>query len=196
MTDGQLYKNALSRLEDAKLLLGQPEIKPLVVAKEEVLLQFQPIFSADHLPDLSEAEFRSFLQFKNNKHWSSIHRQGPRMCRDMNQLRSALDLLTDVKRPLAERYDQAVQSVPGMGKAVATAILHVVYPEQFGVWNRVAEDSLKTLKLWPNFAAGTSDGKRYAKLNGHLVDLARRLHIDLWTLDAIWWAIQYNEGKK
>ena len=74
MTDGQLYKNALSRLEDAKLLLGQPEIKPLVVAKEEVLLQFQPIFSADHLPDLSEAEFRSFLQFKNNKHWSSIHR--------------------------------------------------------------------------------------------------------------------------
>lgn len=190
------YQNALTQLETAKIHLEQEKVKRLVAAKEDVLLQFQPIFSIDHLPHLTEAEFRSFLQFKNNKHWSSIHRQGPRMCQDMNQLRAALHLLIYSKKPVAERYDQAVQSIPGMGRAVATAILHIVYPAQFGVWNTVAESSLQHLGLWPKFARGTSEGQCYVILNRQLLNLADRLRIDLWTLDALWWVIQYNEGNK
>ena len=118
------------------------------------------------------------------------------MCQDMHQLRSALQHLTDVGKPLAGRYDQAVQSVPGMGKAVATAVLHITNPEVYGVWNAVAESSLKMLRIWPGFAWGASEGQRYSKLNQRLVNLATTLHIDLWTLDALWWIIQYNAGEK
>ncbi|MCB0018422.1 MAG: hypothetical protein KDE09_11570, partial [Anaerolineales bacterium] len=51
--------------------------------KQEVLRRYQPIFTPDHLPRLTEAEFRSFLIFSNNKHWSGLHRLGPRICKDM-----------------------------------------------------------------------------------------------------------------
>jgi len=185
MTTGQLYDNAIARLEAAKVYLNNQEIKPLVASKDEVLMQFQPLFAIDHLPQLTEAEFRSFLLFRNNKHWSSIQRQGPQMCRDMAQLRTALLLLRNEQEPLARRYDRAVQSVPGMGKAVATPFLHVVSPTQYGVWNSVAASSLRTLELWPQVGRGASEGQWYTVINRLLLQLAATLQIDLWTLDAL-----------
>lgn len=196
MTTEQLYQGAIRRLEAAKIYLNNNEIKPLVVAKDEVLMQFQPLFAVKHLPHLTEEEFRSFLLFRNNKHWSSIHRQGPRMCRDIAQLRTALLQLRNEQEALVKRYNRAVQSVPGLGKAVATAYLHIVAPEQYGVWNRVAENSLQRLGLWPRVGRGASEGQYYSAINRLLLQLAATLHVDLWTLDALWWVIDDNEGNQ
>lgn len=45
-------------------------------AKDDVLAQYQPIFSLEHIPELTEEEYRSFLMFRNNKHWRSLQRMG------------------------------------------------------------------------------------------------------------------------
>ena len=105
----------------------------------------------------------------------------------MDGLRDALSVLLDESRPIAERYDYALDRVHGMGRAIATAILLVVYPDQYGVWNTTAEAGIKALDLWPAFARGEPEGERYAKINALLVALAQGAGVDLWTLDALWW---------
>ena len=45
-------------------------------AKDDVLAQYQPIFSLEHISALTEEDYRSFLMFRNNKHWRSLQRMG------------------------------------------------------------------------------------------------------------------------
>ena len=152
-----------------------------------MLARFQPIFSPAHLPELTEIEFRSFLPLSSNKHWSGLQRLGPRMCADMDTLRSSLLVLLDENRPIEDRYDYALSQVVGLGRAVATAILLIMYPDKYGVWNTTSEAALKILDLWPRFERGESEGKRYVKINNILNRLSRELGVDLWMLDALWY---------
>ena len=105
----------------------------------------------------------------------------------MRLRRCAGRVLLDESRPIAARYDYALDRVHGMGRAIATAILLVVYPDKYGVWNTTAEAGIKTLELWPAFARGGPEGERYGKINALLVALAHGAGVDLWTLDALWW---------
>lgn len=164
-----------------------PEFNAISAARDEVHQRFGPIFSSAQAAAIREDEFRSFLDFKNNRHWSGLHRQGPRMCADMAVLRSALQVLLDEERPVGERVDYAVNKVPGMGKNIATAILHVARPDRYGVWNSTSEAGLKHVGLWPRMDRGTSLGAKYAAVNDVLRRIAGDLEIDLWTLDALLW---------
>jgi len=161
--------------------------KEIVKPKSAVLARFQPIFSLDHVCDISAEEFKSFLAFENNQHWTGLHRQSSRLCSDMEQLRAALAILVDETTLVNSRLDQVTQMVTGMGKNIATAILTVVFPELYGVWNNRSEGGLKRLDLWPEFERGESFGSRYVKVNEILLHLHDILEIDLWGLDALWW---------
>lgn len=77
--------------------------------------------------------------------------------------------------------------VTGFGKAIATGILTVVYPQEYGVWNNTSEAALRQVKLWPDWARGEGVGGRYERINDLLLRLSSDLGIDLWTLDALWW---------
>ena len=198
MTADAIFDAAVDRLHQTHLRIGSGDIplpvEPSVEAKQEVLARFQPLFAAAHLPDLTEAEFRDFLIFRNNRHWSGLQRLGPRMCHDMESLRAALAVLLDESRPIEKRYDYAIGSVNGLGRAVATAILQVVYPDTYGVWNTTSEGGLKILDLWPRFDRGEPEGSRYAKVNELLLSLAEPLGVDLWTLDAVWYYLLAEVG--
>jgi hypothetical protein len=178
-------------LQILKAALGaapsQPDFETIRGAQAEVQDRFGPIFSSAHVPTIREDEFRSFLDFKNNRHWSGLHRQGPRMCADMARLRDALQVLLDESRPVGERVDYAANRVPGMGKGIATAILHVGYPAKYGVWNNTSEAGLKQVGLWPRLDRGMSLGAKYVAVNDVLTRVASELQIDLWTLDALIW---------
>src|SRR5690606_19350420 len=75
---------AVARLHELQIRIKTDSldlpVEPSLTAKEEVLARFQPLFSADHLPLLTEEEFRSFLIFRNNRHWSGLQRLGPGIC--------------------------------------------------------------------------------------------------------------------
>ena len=180
--------------EAAASLKGTPIYNEIVEPRDAVLARFQPVFAPDHVDAITEEEFRSFLLLENNHHWSGLHRQGPRMCTDMDRLRDALAILVDESQPVAERLDRAIEMVSGMGKNVASAILLVTQPERYGVWNNRSEANMKRLGIWPKFDWGESFGSRYVKVNQILLQLRDALQLDLWTLDALWWYLDQKES--
>ncbi len=76
-------------------------------------------------------------------------------------------------------------------------ILHVVYPESYGVWNSVAESAMRRLQLWPSFRRGSTHGECYIAVNNALHDVAEQIDTDLWILDSLWWLteIQHEPQK-
>lgn len=185
------YEEALQRLQNDLLRINEDEDRARIIAERgQVLERFQPIFSQENLPDLGAHEFHSFLLLENNKHWGGLHRHSPKMTADMDTLREALDILLYGEGEIDGRLSRATSMVTGMGRAVATAILLVVHPDQYGVWNSTSEGGLKLLNLWPDFERGASLGEKYTKINDILNRLARDLEVDLWTLDVLWWGLE------
>ena len=197
---------ALIKLED--LLNEQredphPDFTHITSHKDQVLAYYQPIFSRRHIPDLTKAEFESFLLFRNNNHWDSLHRVGKFMTEDMSLLREALSTLVDESRPVRERLNElrpecywgAHSKVSHLGMPVLTAILHVTQPEKYGVWNNTSDAGLKTVRLWNKSWDTGLAGDRYMEMNELYLYFAERLQIDLWTLDALWWIMKKPADK-
>ncbi len=190
-----VFQQAVSTLRNVLLLRKGRDagFDRMTDSKQPVLARFQKLFRRDSLEALTEEEFRAFLIFENNTHWSNLQRQGSVICRDMSILRNALLVLQDENLPVGQRLDKAVTLVRGMGKAIGTAVFHVLYPQDVGVWNTVSEAGLKQVSLWPDWHRGESLGTQFEKVNGVLADLAKAADTDLWTLDAIWWFMGHSE---
>lgn len=106
--------------------LSMPPVEEIVSSRDLVLARYQPLFSSGKVKAITREEFASFLYIENNRHWSSLYRH-PEAMEDMDLLHKGLSILLDEGRPLAKRYTEAWQMVPGMGKALATAVLMVAY---------------------------------------------------------------------
>lgn len=187
MTLPSIPESAMGRLRAAKAaMLDRQDTLEILQAKDEVLARYSPAFQPDSIGTIDEDVLRSFLYFENNRHWSGLNRQVNRVCADMQTTRAALAHLVDETRPIAERM-QPVTDIKGMGKGIITAILHVAYPDRYGVWNNTSHDGLLELGLLPQTSRGASFGQRYAAVNEVFLHLATALEVDLWTLDTVWW---------
>jgi hypothetical protein len=130
------------------------------------------------------------MYFENNRHWSGLYRKGLQAAADMDTLRKALGILLDESKPIQERFPMALGMVGGLGKATATGILTVAYPDVYGVWNNTSEGALRKAGLWPHFLdKGEGVGARCTKINSLLTRLKSDLGTDFWTLDALWWSL-------
>jgi hypothetical protein len=199
MRSNQIYQRALGKLQEVsrRVQSGDPFYHQFIDAQDQVLAQYQPMFSQEYIPNLTKEEFHSFLLFKNNRHWTGLHRLGSRICENMEKLRQALLLLLDESVPIERRLTEAVDMVPGMGRAVATGILLITHPQKYGVWNNTSEGGLKAVDLWPSFERGKTLGERYSQINAILTQLAEDLGTDLWTLDMFWYELLSQEvGEK
>ena len=182
-------------------ILNEAESEPTsdLNLKNEVFAQFQPIFSPEYIPSITEEEFKSFLLYKNNHHWTGLHRQGGIITTDMNLLRDALAILVDEEQPIKDRLNKLIPKsgamVPRLGRAVITAILTVTYPELYGVMNNSTEAGMRDLEIWPKFERGATFGERYLEVNEILLWLASELNTDLWTIDMLWWSAHYEQEK-
>lgn len=189
------YNKALCKLRDilARFKPGEQMYDKIVAPREEVFARYRPIFSCDHISTLAKDEFTSFLYFENNHHWNGLYRKGLGAAADLDMLRQALAVLLDETMPIRERFSEALNMVNGFGKATATGILTVAYPDKYGVWNNTSEAALRELGLWPNAERGEDTGKQYEMVNDLLVRLSSDLTVDLWTLDAFWWFLIETE---
>lgn len=196
-------KITFARIKLEDLLADQrqnphPDFAHITSHKDAVLRCYQPVFSPDHVMKISKAEFESFLLYKNNCHWDSLHRVGAYMTEDMDLLRRALSILVDESRPIGERLNElrperywgAHSMVSHMGMPVLTALLQVVFPHQYGVWNRTSDKGLEIVRLWEKRWETQPAGDSYVEMNNIYLHLAKLLYIDLWTLDALWWVIK------
>ena len=169
-----------------------PLFAQMVSDRDAVHREYGRLFYPNNLLGLTAADFKGFLLYENNRHWWGIHRHQAKLVADMDRLRSVLQVLLDQSKPIEERLDRiepptGPKPLPGLGKAVYTPILHVVYPDRYGVWNSVSEEAMKRLRLWPVFDRGSSQGERYLTTNDVLKGVAGQLGVDLWTLDSLWW---------
>src|ERR1043166_2322606 len=86
--------DALRQLLD-RVRKNDTEFQQIARDRDSVLARYSSVFSAKGIKRLREDVFRSFLTFENNRHWNGLHRQGPKICSDMNRLRQALLALLD-----------------------------------------------------------------------------------------------------
>lgn len=184
---GRALETLRSVLSSAKV--ASSVFQQITEARDEVIAHFQPVFSPERVSRIEKDTFKAFLLFKNNKHWSGLHRTGYGACADMDRLRETLADLLDESKPISERLDRAMGSVKGMGRAILTAILLIAYPDRYGVWNNTSEAGLKSLQIWPTFRSGVTVGDRYVQVNEILERSAADLETDLWTLDALFWVL-------
>lgn len=193
--------NRLQRILESLRTGEDTELAEIEAAREEVFNRYQTIFSVEHIPELTAEEFKSFLFFKNNRHWKAIHRQSNLIVEDMDSLRKALRILFDESRSIEDRLRDlrprgGEPKVKGLARSVITPILLIVYPNQYGVLNQVSESGLKELGLWPDFERRADFATRYVAINEILLTLSRKLEIDLWTLDSLWWRIEPMDSKE
>lgn len=188
------YAAAVERLKALRSTQeSDPILADLVTARDEVLLRYGRMFARERLDTLTEADFRDFLMFRNNRHWSGLQRMGPDIVCDMDGLRSALRDLLDQNKTAAQRVDAVLPDgrtrVKRLGKAILTPILLISEPDRFAVWNGTSEGAMRELDVWPDLRDARTIGERYERINDLLLRFARDVGADLWTLDALWWRV-------
>lgn len=162
-----------------------------IADEKAVIEKYGFLFNPVNLDRLTAEDFKSFLLIRNNKHWDGIHRQGNMITADMDKLRSTLKLLLDENIPLKERIERILPKnrppmIKGLGRAVLTPILLVVYPDRYAVYNSAAEEGMKSFNIFPPFK-NTSFAERYVEINKMINRLARESDLSLWQIDEIWW---------
>jgi hypothetical protein len=188
------YGEAVKRLK--ALLVTQKSDKGLqdmIAARDDVLQRYGPMFQRDNLEALTEDAFRGFLMPRNNRHWSGLQRLGPRIVENMEALRAVLYDLLDEEKSASERIAAALPNnktrVKGLSKAILTPILLISAPDRFSVWNGISEQAMQELKVWPDLCDAKSVAEQYVRINEQLLNLARDVGCDLWTLDALLWRV-------
>jgi len=159
-------------------------------SEKKVIEKYGQMFNSGNLDQLTKEDFKSFLLIKNNLHWEGIHRQSNLITSDMEALKRYLKYLLNEEVSIKERLKQVFNAkggyiIKGLGKAVITPILLVVYPNKYGVWNSRSESALKKLNLFPKFLPKDSFADKYVKVNEVILDLAKKYNITLWQLDGI-----------
>jgi hypothetical protein len=162
-----------------------PEFQIMADAEQEVVGRFGTAFRPQNLDYLSAGTVTDFLREKVNHHWYGLERNSSRMTADMPALRRGMAVLLDDSAPLTERWDAAPPRMHGVGKAIASAMLLVVYPAQCGGWNSVSGEKMAWLGLIPEPWQRRSNGSTYARINMILLDLADSLGISSWELDGV-----------
>jgi hypothetical protein len=198
---GHFLRPLLDRIRSAPADENDRFARQIISAKDEVIARYKPIFSPDGLSRLNRGTMLEFLRFENNRHWYGLDRHGGAITADMERLRETLAVLVDESFPIRRRIDQIKPQserpkVRGLGPATLTAILHVVYPDSYGVLNRRTEEGLEKLGLWTLPRSDETLGEQYERINHALLQLATQIRTDLWTLDVLWWRITIEDGSR
>jgi hypothetical protein len=86
----------------ADRLVADPTAKQV---EQKVIARYGELFNPKKIDSLTSEDFKSFLLFKNNRHWSGIFRTENLVTSDMARLRDAIKVLLDESQPLEKRLD-------------------------------------------------------------------------------------------
>jgi len=86
------------------------------------------LFNSANLEKLNKEDFISFLYFENNQSWTGLYRRGTEAAEHIDEVKKAIAYLQDETVDIKTRINEVLDgrfAVRGMGKNLATAILHV-----------------------------------------------------------------------
>lgn len=111
------------------------------------------------------------LELHGNYSWSMMHMGGD-VAADMKKLKNTLGYLFNESIDISKRFFGVVDEngsykIEGMGQGKASALLHIKYPEKYGVWNSCTDVAFKILsKVNLRFKIREGNvGKKYEKIN-------------------------------
>jgi len=180
-----------TKLNDFRKSMQTPEGRAHQEEARKRSEEYQQIFSPGNIENLRKADVEGFLDWQGR--WSGLFRQKGRIVSDMEQLKRTLAILLDENKDIQNRLNRLMPNEPGyvkgLGRAVITAILHLVYPDKYGVYNRTVEQGLNELNRMPKFDRGERFGSRYCKINKALDNLARETGLSLAEVDSFMWFV-------
>ncbi|HSJ29411.1 MAG TPA: hypothetical protein VLB67_14485 [Acidimicrobiia bacterium] len=138
---------------------------------------------------LTPEDLSDFLQFEHNRHWWGLQRRSDILLRRFEAVREMISELLDEDRPIVERID-GLGEPREFDREIWSPILLVTHPDTHGVWNQISESAMRRLGLWPDGTDGASPGTVYGMVDEMLNLTAAEVGVDLWTLDALWWAVE------
>lgn len=169
-------------------LKRDPEYLKFKSGSDHVIDTWRPVFLDPE--NVTADQFREFLKYSVNKHWTGIHRQAGKTVADMDKLRGMLKTLAS-NGDIVDRFNYATgPDIPGVGPAIASGLLTVMV-DGYGVWNTVSEKALKSLHLWPD--EGKTKGDTYKAVNEVLLGLCREVGVTLWQLDSLLYHVIKND---
>ena len=171
----------------SKEIYGKSAIE-IVKERLEAYVSLREILN--NIDEMSEEdfkfEFENILDFNVNKSWSKYDRHKSKIFSDMTLLKKSLKKLLNKALDIKDRFDQVVKyqgksHITGIGFGVASGLLHIYDPNQYGVWNGRSFEALDRLKMLPIGIKGV--GAYYVALNNKLHEIKEILKTDLTTLD-------------
>ena len=159
-----------------------------IKAKEKYAM----LFSQPCLRELTREDFESFLYFRNNRSWTNLYRRCKEAANKIGDLRKAIAYLQNESIDVRVRINSVLRGgsyyIRGMGKNLATAILHVCDREdKYGVWNNRTEGGLQKLGRLPRRTY--NKGEFYYRINVELNRLKKELDTDLIIVDSFVWYV-------
>ena len=150
------------------------------------------LFSQPHLKGLTREDFESFLYYRNNRAWTNLYRRGKEAANKIEDIKKAITYLQNESIDIRVRINSVLLGgsyhVRGMGKNLATAILHICDKEdKYGVWNNRTEGGLQKLGRLPRRTS--NKGEFYYRINAELNRLKKELDTDLIIVDSFMWYI-------
>jgi len=61
------------------------------------------MFNPKNIDNLTATNYKSFLNFRNNKHWTGLERRGSEITQDLQKFKNTLKLLLDETIPIDQR---------------------------------------------------------------------------------------------
>ena len=69
----------------------------------EVISEYSYMFNPKNIDNLTATNYKSFLNFRNNKHWTGLERRGSEITQDLQKFKNTLKLLLDETIPIDQR---------------------------------------------------------------------------------------------
>jgi hypothetical protein len=157
----------------------------------EVISRYGNMFNPKNIYHLTAENFKSFLNYRNNKHWIGLERQGSEITQDIEKLRKTLKLLLDETIPIDQRIKRirdknSPEYHKGLGSAYYTPVLLVVYPNKYPVINKIVKDALQRTGIYHDYDS-KPEWMAYAEVIPKILELAEKNHLSLWQMDSVWW---------
>lgn len=151
-------------------------------------------FHLENINRLTKDDFVDFFRFKNNNHWKYISRHVNTVTNNMNKLKLAIKHLLDENLPMVDRYNDVIANngkmhITQFGRAKATPILFLAYPESYCVYNDIVEKAMKRLDIFPEISVKDTEGEIYQKINNIVLDISKKYELSIWKIDHLWWNV-------
>lgn len=167
------------------------DVPTWISERKRAYKEFQKRFSEQEMGDLKTLHdnYKDFLYFRNNMSWTTLYRSGMKALNHLESLRKLLTFLQKDSVPAEERVCQGLGEcyVEGIGIGILTGLLHMFYPDKYGVWNSRTTDTLNMIKRNPVMTSNI--GHSYLLINKELKQLGEELKTDLTTIDGFMWFI-------